>query len=292
VSDQRARITRHLEALVGERHPDRSPEALTRTADYLAAEFVRSGWTTAFQDFQAWNKTYHNVLAVRQPVGRLSNKQLLPLLVGAHYDTVVGSPGADDNASGLVVLLEMAERLKVSELTRSVWLTAFCLEEQGYWGSQAFISGLKQSGEELAGALILECVGCASQEPGSQLLPPGVPVSMGTVGNFLGVIGNGASRSLVAAIEQAASRSVPSLKLLTLAVPGRGETLPDVRRSDHVPFWDAGYQAVMLTDTANFRNPHYHQPTDTIDRLNLDFLDQVIDTVIASVERLAGPDSE
>ncbi|HEY5626347.1 MAG TPA: M28 family peptidase, partial [Nitrospira sp.] len=78
------------------------------------------------------------------------------------------------------------------------------------------------------------------------------------------------------------------LKTLELAVPGRGEALPDVRRSDHAAFWDAGYPAVMLTDTANFRNPHYHQPSDRVETLCLPFLEGVIDTVVASVEALAG----
>ena len=113
-------------------------------------------------------------------------------------------------------------------------------------------------------------------------------IAVPSVGNFLAIIGNDESRSLVTAIERSAARSVPTLNTLGLAVPGRGMTLPDVRRSDHAAFWDEGFQAVMLTDTANFRNPHYHQPTDTIDTLDLTFLEGVVDTVVASVEEIAG----
>ena len=211
-----------------------------------------------------------------------------PLLIGAHYDTVEGSPGADDNASALAVLLEAADRLKHLAVSRPVWLAAFCLEEQGLLGSRAFISGLKQSGQPLDGAIVLECVGYASLDAGSQRTPPGVPIPVPTVGNFLGIVGNEASRDLVAAVQRNGRRVAPNTPTVALAVPGRGENLPDVRRSDHAAFWDEGYHAVMLTDTANFRNPHYHQPTDTLDTLNLEFLEGVSEIVVGCIEELAG----
>jgi Zn-dependent M28 family amino/carboxypeptidase len=211
-----------------------------------------------------------------------------PILVGAHYDTVIGSPGADDNASALAVLLEAARRSNQMALARPVWLAAFCLEEQGLLGSRAFISGLKQTGQSVDGAIILECVGYASRDPGSQRIPPGVPISVPTVGNFLGIVGNEASRDLVAAVERNAHRVAPSMPAVALAVPGRGEMLPDVRRSDHAAFWDEGYRAIMLTDTADFRNPHYHQPSDTLDTLDLDFLEGVSEIVVGCIEDLAG----
>ena len=94
------------------------------------------------------------------------------MLVGAHYDTVVASPGADDNASALAALLEVADRLKHRDVARPVWLAAFCLEEQGLLGSRAFVSRLKQAGQSLEAAIVLECVGYASHEAGSQRTPP------------------------------------------------------------------------------------------------------------------------
>jgi Zn-dependent M28 family amino/carboxypeptidase len=108
------------------------------------------------------------------------------------------------------------------------------------------------------------------------------------VGNFLGIIGNEASRDLIVAVERSARSAAPAMPTLALAVPGRGEALPDVRRSDHAAFWDEGYPAVMLTDTANFRNPHYHLPSDTLDTLDLGFIEAVSRTVAASVVELAG----
>jgi aminopeptidase YwaD len=287
LSNPRTRITRHLRALAGPRHPDSAPEALRNAARYLATQFTRSGWATTRQPFQAWGKTYRNIVAIRNPRGWRTKESPAPLLIGAHYDTVESSPGGDDNASGLVVLLEVARRLRRAALHRPVWLAAFCLEEENLLGSRAFASRLRRTGGQLAGAIILECVGYASCEAGSQQIPPGVPIAVPTVGNFLAIIGNDESQPLVAAVEQSARQAVPTLKTLGLAVPGRGEVLPDVRRSDHAAFWDEGFPAVMLTDTANFRNPHYHQPTDTLETLNLGFLEDVVEAVAASVKTLA-----
>ena len=140
----------------------------------------------------------------------------------------------------------------------------------------------------MLGAIVLECVGYARSEPGSQRTPPHLPIAIPSVGDFLGVIGNEASRDLVAAIMSCGRVTVPSLKMIPLTVPGRGELLPDTRRSDHAAFWDQGLPAVMLTDTADFRNPHYHRPSDTIETLNLDFFSQMVPLLVATVARLAG----
>lgn len=285
---QRLRINRHLKALVGERHPETSPRALRKAAHYLATQFSKSGWTTSGQLVSAWGKVYRNVVATRYPDWPGQGEELPPLLIGAHYDTVSGSPGADDNASGLVVLLEVASRLRTHALARPVWLVAFCLEEQDRLGSQAFASRLKAERRELAGAIILECVGFARSEAGTQQAPPGVPIAVPTKGDFLAIVGNEASRSLVTQLEQKAQRHLAQFKTLSLVVPDRGEALPHTRRSDHASFWDAGYPAVMLTDTANFRNPHYHRETDAVDTLSLEFLSNVAATVTATAIRIAG----
>lgn len=277
-----------MKALVGERHPHSAPEALARAAAYVAAQFAGFQWTTTRQSFRALGKSYSNILAVKAPAGRPAKERQAPLLIGAHYDTVMASPGADDNASALAVLLEVADQLRYTGVTRPVWLAAFCLEEQGLLGSRAFALHLKQAGQPLYGAIVLECVGYVSHEAGSQGTPPGVPIAVPTVGNFLGIIGNEASRDLIAAVERSARSAAPAMPTLALAVPGRGEALPDVRRSDHAAFWDEGYPAVMLTDTANFRNPHYHLPSDTLDTLDLSFIEAVSRTVAASVVELAG----
>ena len=286
--NQRLRVSRHLESLVGERHPETSPRALRKAAHYLTTQFAKSGWATSSQLVSAWGKVYRNVVATKYPDWPGQGEELPPLLIGAHYDTVSGSPGADDNASGLVVLLEVASRLRSRPLARPVWLVAFCLEEQDRLGSQAFASRLEAEHRELAGAIILECVGFARSEAGTQQIPPGVPIAVPTQGDFLAIVGNEASRSLVIQLEQEAQRHAAQLKPLSLVVPGRGEAMPHTRRSDHASFWDAGYPAVMLTDTANFRNPHYHRETDTVDTLNLEFLFNVAATVTETAIQIAG----
>lgn len=285
---QRLRINRHLESLVGERHPETSPGALRKAAHYLATQCAKSGWSIGDQLVHAWGKTYRNVVAIKYPDRPGRGGELPPLLIGAHYDTVTGSPGADDNASGLVVLLEVASRLSAHPLVRPVWIVAFCLEEQDRLGSQAFASRLKAERRELAGAIILECIGFARSEAGTQKAPPGVPIAVPNQGDFLAIVGNETSRSLVVQLEQEARRQASPLKTLSLVVPGRGEAMPHTRRSDHASFWDAGYPAVMLTDTANFRNPHYHRETDTVDTLNLTFLSGVAETVVATAMQIAG----
>jgi aminopeptidase YwaD len=288
VVNQLLRINRHLESLVGERHPGTSPRALRKAAHYLATQFSKSGWAASGQLVHAWGRVYRNVVATKYPDRPGSGVELPPLLIGAHYDTVSGSPGADDNASGLAVLLEVASRLRAQPLARPIWLVAFCLEEQDRLGSQAFASRLKAERCELAGAIILECVGFARDEPGTQQVPSSVPIAVPTQGDFLAIVGNEASRTLVTQLEQGAERYAARLKTLSVVVPGNGEAMPHTRRSDHASFWDAGYPAVMLTDTANFRNPHYHRETDTVDTLNLEFLSNVATTVTETAIQLAG----
>ena len=114
-----------------------------------------------------------------------------------------------------------------------------------------------------------------------------MPIAVPSAGDFLAIVGNSDSSRLVEGIERAAARHVPDLHTVPLVVPGNGEALPDVRRSDHAAFWDQGYPAVMLTDTANFRNPHYHQPTDREPTLDLPFMERIARALTAAVEQLA-----
>jgi Zn-dependent M28 family amino/carboxypeptidase len=273
---------------VGERHPERSPRALKKTARYLAAQFSKLEWKVSQQSFNALGGTYRNIIAVKCPPRSVHGEYSPPLVIGAHYDTVAGSPGADDNASGLAVLLEAAARLRYVVLSCPVWLVGFCLEEQDRLGSQAMATRLKAEGQALAGVIILECVGFSSNLPASQQLPPGVPHAVPTVGDFLAIVGNESAQNLVLSIERSAAALTPALKTQSLIVPGCGELLPHTRRSDHASFWDVEYPAVMLTDTANFRNPHYHGATDTIETLDMKFLENVVDVVTAVIVRLAG----
>lgn len=270
---------------MGERHPFSSPRFLLQTETYLYEQFAEAGLAVATHEFDALGGIYRNVIGVAHPPSELSQAAQPPLIVAAHYDTVPGSPGADDNASALAILIEVAQRIRRISINRPVHFIAFCLEEEDLLGSRAYVAHLTETRKPVQGGIILECVGYARDEEGSQKIPPGVPIAVPTVGNFLAVIGNQSSSSLTMAVEQAMR---PHLPIVPLIVPGNGELLPDTRRSDHTPFWEAGFPAVMLTDTANFRNPHYHRPTDRIETLNLDFMSAVADAVTAVVVALAG----
>jgi Zn-dependent M28 family amino/carboxypeptidase len=283
VSDLENRLTTHLQKLIGERHPYSAPNHLLQVQTYLSEQFHKTGAAVELNLFHALGGTYHNVVATVA-----AHQQGLPLIVAAHFDTVEQSPGADDNASGLAAVLEVARLVQIMDLARPVRFIAFNLEEENLLGSSAYATELGTSGEEIVGAIVLECVGYAKSETGTQQRPPHVPIDVPTTGDFLAVVGNEKSHHLVASLREAGNRAIPALKLIPLVVPGRGEILPDTRRSDHAAFWDHGFPAVMLTDTANFRNPHYHRPTDTIETLNLDFLANVTNAVAAAVKELAG----
>ncbi|MBX3331051.1 MAG: M28 family peptidase [Nitrospira sp.] len=280
----RHRLKDDLHRLVGERHPLSSLIRLQEVETYLHRQFTDAGLTVTKHSFQALGGTYHNVIGTARPTAQPS-QSAPPLILAAHFDTVQGSPGADDNASALAVLLSITRQVRAMTLGRPIRFIAFNLEEDNLLGSAAYAALLRKNRETIHGAIVLECVGYASHQHNSQKIPPGVPIAVPTTGNFLAVIGNERSQALTGAVAKAMQSHLP---IVPLVVPGNGEKLPDTRRSDHTSFWEQGFPAVMLTDTANFRNPHYHRPTDTLDTLNLDFIASVADGVTAAVIALAG----
>lgn len=277
-------LKENLHRLVGERHPLSSPIHLQEAEAYLHQQFSEAGLAVTTHPFQALGGTYHNVIGTAIP-GTGPSQSAQPLIVAAHFDTVQGSPGADDNASALAVLLHIARQVRSVKLTRTIRFIAFNLEEENLLGSSAYTALLRKNHEAIHGAIVLECVGYVSHQHNSQKIPPGVPIAVPTTGNFLAVIGNERSQALTGSVAQAMQSHLP---IVPLVVPGNGEKLPDTRRSDHTSFWEQGFPAVMLTDTANFRNPHYHRPTDTLDTLNLDFMASVAEGLMAAVIDLAG----
>ena len=284
----RSRLLAHLHALVGERHPLSSLARLHETEHYLRHQLSAAGCAVTTHEFQALGQTYSNVIGTARPLSA-QEESTAPLIVAAHYDTVEGSPGADDNASALAVLLEVAQKTRRMPLKRPVQFIAFCLEEENLLGSRAYTAHLAATQQPISGVIVLECVGYARHEEGSQKILPGIPIAVPTVGNFLAVIGNHNSASFTQTVSRAMAAH---LSIVPLVVPGNGEVLPDTRRSDHTAFWEQGFPAVMVTDTANFRNPHYHRPTDTIDTLNLDFIVSAADAVTAAVRAMAAvPDA-
>ncbi len=203
-------------------------------------------------------------------------------IVGAHYDGVNAGPAADDDASGVAAMLEIARILSVQPLQASVDFAAFSFEEAGMVGSTQMAEAARSTGRDLVGMFSLEMVGYTCDVPGCQSYPAGIEPPRPT-GDFLSIIGNANSTSLLNGFASASAEAVPGLIVLPLEVPGNGETLPDVRRSDHAPFWDRGYQALLISDTANLRNPNYHQASDTLDTLNLQFAADVSNAALATV---------
>ncbi|MGB3492642.1 MAG: M28 family peptidase [Elainellaceae cyanobacterium] len=212
------------------------------------------------------------------------------LIVAAHYDTVADSLGADDNGSGVATLLALARIFGDRPTPHPLKLVLFDHEEKGLWGSQAFVGSLVNDRHPVMGAVVLEMLGYACDVSGCQTYPDVLPITPPSdVGNFLAVVGNAEHPELTQAFQPQVVQSNHSsepFSLLPLQVPALSPGSPDLLRSDHVPFWQNGYGAVMLTDTANFRNPHYHQPSDRPETLNPDFLSYAATTVARAIARL------
>lgn len=256
----------------------------------MASALVELGLEVERPTFEFAGERYRNV------VGRLPGREpdRRRLLIGAHFDSVPGSPGADDNASGVAALLECARLLAGERLRRTVEFVGFNLEEpqEGVQnhrvGSGAYARAAAESGVRYAGCFVLEMVGYTDPRPGSQGAPwllfwKDVPEE----GTFLAAVGNWRARRLLGAVREAAGAEAPGLRVVTHRTPLRGWLLPVTRLSDHARFWDEGWPAVMLTDTAFLRNPHYHQATDRPETLDFGFMARSVATTVGAVRRLA-----
>lgn len=279
------RLRKDVQQLQGLRHGRRHRAALANTADWLIAQFADCGGAQQLQQVPFRGHAYNNLVTTWPGL-----KSAPPaLLFGAHYDGPPHSPGADDNASGVAVLLELARTLRDLRLRRTVRTVAFTLEEnQRLWGpsrigSHAFVQNARTNGDRYLGALILECVGYASSAEGSQRRPPLLRNKIPARGDFLAVVSNTPSALLASNVCTTAAQKVPQLPLVLHQVCCSGRLLPPSRFSDHAPFWDHGYPALLLTDTAMFRNPNYHRPTDLVETLDFTFMSNVASVVIAAL---------
>lgn len=270
-------LRRTLEVIAGERSPFSSLRHLIAVESFIERELGSYGLKVESDYFSYRGKTFRNL------IGRLGDHRGGSLIIlGAHFDSVQGTPGADDNASGVAVLLQAARLLARARTTSQVLFCAFNLEELDMIGSGYFAKKLKSEGAKVTAMISLEMVGYADSKPGSQQYPLGLKAFYPDRGDFIGVIGNWSSAWLLRRFTRQ-MRQVRGLPVETLSVPGNGGLIPAVRLSDHAPFWDAGYPALMVTDTSFFRNPHYHGPTDTLETLNLDFMAKVCEGVVRAV---------
>jgi len=264
------RLAAHLQELVGDRDPYLASGGHRLAEQYIHSTLSAWGTVTSYA-FDVRGREHRNWMLSLPSATAAS---AAPLIVGAHYDAVPGTPGADDNASGVAVLLELARHFTTQPRSRPIWFIAFDMEEYGLLGSQAYAAHLQSEGQAVHLMLSLEMLGYCDRTPHSQTYPsPLLARLYPHTGDYIALVGNPstllAMRRLSRHIQQAGAACA------WLPVPNRGTPIPATRLSDHASFWDCGYSAMMVTDTAFLRNPHYHQPSDRLDTLDLDFMTQI-----------------
>ncbi len=269
-------IEKHLRAIIGVRSPEVGHAHLAEVLNYVRSTFQEAKLDVELHDFTALGKTYQNV------IGRKVGSSPKKIIIGAHFDSKPTTPGADDNASGVAVMLEVASRLRDVKLKHTLEFVGFNLEEYKTLGSLAYAKDLKKSKADVLGMISLEMVGFANDIKGSQKLLPGLKYLYPNTGNFIAFVSNLKSMPFLSHFQKG-FKQVIGLPAHSLIVPFSGWLVPAVRHSDHAPFWDAGFPALMVTDTSYFRNPNYHLPSDTLESLNLPFMEKVAAGVEATL---------
>ncbi len=272
------RLLAHLEKISRERNFETSPEILIETQSYLGKELRSYGFEVLEEKFSYLNRSFSNLIA---RLGLASDRPRI--ILGAHFDSVPGSPGADDNASGVAALLEVARLFSDSQKTTalkssSVEFAFFNLEEYGMIGSRFHARKLKKEKIPVKGMLSLEMVAYTSREKNSQKMPFVLKPFYPDVGSFIGLVADTGSKEWLDEVKKIFS-GVAGLWVESLVLPAKGWIFPDARLSDHSPFWDEGFPALLVTDTSFYRNPYYHTGKDTIETLDLEFLSGVTEAV-------------
>jgi aminopeptidase YwaD len=281
-----ARIERDVRRLAVIRHPVADPDALKGAAAFMHEELAAAGLDVQRQSFTYQDEPHDNVVGIREG----SDPSRPWIVVGAHFDSTPHTPGADDNASGAAAVLEIARLLQGFEPAATIHFVGFNLEEIQRWvppvyrvGSKAYVRWLTQQVALVDGAFVLEMVGFTGPK---QKVPAAVKLvkKIPATGHFLAAVGDANSGRMLAAMERAAAGVI---ELVTLSVPLKGFAVPDTRRSDNARFWDVDYPSLMVTDTADLRNPHYHKESDTPDTLDYGFMGKVVTTVTKAVVEMA-----
>lgn len=274
------RHVHELSVVIGERHIGR-PEALTKTVDYILNDLFDSGYEPKLHDFELGGTTQHNVEAI------LPGKSNRVLVIGAHYDSVPGSAGADDNASGVAAVLALARLLRDFAPSDTIRFVLFANEEHvglpaETMGSYYYAKMCSENGDQVR-MMVLEMLGFYKDEEDTQHYPSPLNLVYPTKGNFVGFVGNWKSRSLVHDSIRA-FRKTAKFPSDGVAAPDK---LKDIGRSDHWGFWQFGYPAIMITDTANFRNPHYHTEHDLPETLDYESMSRVVTGLASMVKTIA-----
>lgn len=286
-----AQLRKHVDrlaGLIGPRHLGR-PGTMEAASALIEREFSAMDDFVRREEYDARYGKATNLVVERK--GSTKSKEVV--ILGAHYDTVPETPGADDNASAVAVLIEAARLLVGYTTPRTVRFVAFACEEPPHFytqtmGSDVHARGCRERGEQIVGMLCLEMVGFYRDEPGSQRVPAELPRwlhwLMPKRGNFLAAVGNPRSAYLGWRFRRG-FKGATRFPLFSIALP---ESIHSIRLSDNASFWDHGYRALMLTDTSFLRNPNYHQASDTPDTLDYDRMAHVTRGVAGGMARIAG----
>jgi Zn-dependent M28 family amino/carboxypeptidase len=282
-----ARLRSHVDVLattIGERHVWRH-SALMRAADYVSGELTACGYHPVRHAYETAGVAVANIETVLP--GASMAEQIV--VIGAHYDTVRGCPGANDNASGVAALLELAARFASRRHERTIRFVAFVNEEPPFFmtahmGSLVYARACQARRDRIVAMMSLETIGYYTDVPRSQQYPAAIGRLYPDVGNFIGFVSNVRSARLLMQARRAFKARTP-FPVQSAAVPA---VIPGVGWSDHWSFWQAGYPAMMVTDTAPYRYPWYHTPDDTPDKISIDRLSEVVDGLEHVVTALAG----
>jgi len=271
----------------GPRHRD-NPTAVSAALDHISTRLSAYGYTV---EPEPYGHRPHEVNVLAELAGTGDGPTLE---VGAHWDSVIDGPGADDNASGVAGVLAIARVCATGPAPgRTLRFCFFGGEEGepiGCTGSRAHVARLDADGARVDGAIVLEMIGYRDVRPGSQRFPPpsevaDIDLDRFTTADFIAAIGNDAAAEYLEAIWIAGHALDPPLAVLPVAVSS--DHTAHGARSDHRPYWLSGRKGVMITDTAEFRNANYHRATDTLDTLDLDFAAQVTRAVAGAVRALS-----
>lgn len=302
LAEQVSADVRRLAVDIGERNVSRKPEALAAAASFVELQLRGMGYTVDKQRFEAQRfapryaarrpepavgHPVENLVAERRGKGRASEI----VVVGAHYDSAEGTPGADDNASGVAAALALARAFAVRAPERTVRFVFFVNEEPPWFegphmGSDVYAAHCRARGDDVVAMFSLETLGFFSDAPGSQQYPFPFSLVYPSTGTFVGFVGDLSSQRLV---HEAVRRFREHATVASegASVPG---SIEGIGWSDHAAFWRHGYRAVMVTDTAPFRNPHYHEPTDLPPTLDVERLVRTVQGLDAMIVDLAASD--
>jgi hypothetical protein len=278
-------LRRHVTTLSQTYHPRNSENIanLDRCAEYIAGHLRQTGASVRFQEFTAQDRPYRNVIAsFPHPSGK-------KIIIGAHYDSYADTPGADDNASAVAGLLELARLIAASPPDIGVELVAYTLEEPPFFGGPLMGSAIHAHSvaaekDRIIGVIVLEMIGYFSDQPGSQSYPsPLLKLFYPSRGNFITVVGRWDQGPWIKQLKGSMKGATP-LPVYSFRGP---QALPGVDFSDHRNYWPHGIPAAMVTNTAFYRNRAYHTPNDTADRLDYDRLAMVVVAVHQAIRHIA-----